>query len=307
MSSIITTTDIQSVRAYLVELQQEIIQTLEDFDGKAKFTVDAWERAEGGGGQTAVLFHGNTFEQAGVNFSHVMGESLPASATQQRPELAGARFEAMGVSLVLHPWNPYVPTTHMNVRLFTAKQGTADSVWWFGGGFDLTPYYGFEEDCIHWHQQAKNACAPFGPTIYPQLKAWCDRYFYLPHRSEPRGIGGVFFDDWKEGGFPASFGLMRAVGDHFLKAYMPILQRRAMQAYGASERAFQCYRRGRYVEFNLLYDRGTHFGLQSRGRTPSILMSLPPEVSFRYHWEDLPHSPEAALLTHFLTARDWLA
>jgi coproporphyrinogen III oxidase len=246
------------------------------------------------------------FEQAGVNFSHVLGDNLPPSATAQRPELAGRRFEALGVSLVVHPHNPYVPTCHCNVRFFIASKAGAEPVWWFGGGFDLTPYYGFEDDAVHWHKTAKAACDPFGKDYYARFKKWCDEYFYIKHRNEPRGVGGLFFDDLNENDFHHCFGFMQSVGDHLLPAYLPIVQRRKDTPYGKRERDFQCYRRGRYVEFNLVYDRGTLFGLQSGGRTESILMSLPPQVSWRYDWQPEPGSPEAKLYEIFLKPRDWL-
>jgi coproporphyrinogen III oxidase len=252
-----------------------------------------------------VLSEEAVFEQAGVGFSHVHGPGLPPSATAQRPELAGRSFEALGVSLVFHPRNPYVPTTHMNVRFFLAEKPEAEPVWWFGGGFDLTPYYGFEEDAVHWHRTAQAACEPFGAEVYPRFKTWCDEYFYLKHRGEPRGIGGIFFDDLNERGFEESFALQRSVGDHLLPAYLPILRRRKDTPYGERERDFQLYRRGRYVEFNLVWDRGTLFGLQSGGRTESILMSLPPLVRWRYNWNPEPGSPEARLYEEFLRPRDW--
>jgi coproporphyrinogen III oxidase len=248
---------------------------------------------------------GAVFEQGGINFSHVFGSHLPASATAHRPELAGRTFQAMGVSLVMHPANPYVPTSHANVRFFLAERAGAEPVWWFGGGFDLTPYYGFDADVVHWHRTARAACAPFGADLYPRLKQWCDDYFFLRHRSEPRGVGGLFFDDENAGGFEHSFALMRSIGDHYLDAYRPIVARRKATPYGERERAFQKYRRGRYVEFNLVYDRGTLFGLQSGGRTESILMSLPPEVSWRYDWHPEPGSPEAVLYERYLKPRDW--
>jgi len=248
---------------------------------------------------------GAVFEQGGINFSHVFGSNLPASATAHRPELAGRTFQAMGVSLVMHPANPYVPTSHANVRFFVAEKAGAEPVWWFGGGFDLTPYYGFDTDVIHWHRTAREACAPFSADLYPRLKQWCDDYFFLRHRNEPRGVGGLFFDDENAAGFEQSFALMRSIGDHYLDAYSPIVARRKATPYGARERAFQKYRRGRYVEFNLVYDRGTLFGLQSGGRTESILMSLPPEVSWRYDWHPEPGSPEAILYERYLKPRDW--
>jgi coproporphyrinogen III oxidase len=249
---------------------------------------------------------GAIFEKAGINFSHVHGAQLPASATAHRPELAGRSFEAMGVSLVIHPRNPYAPTSHANVRFFLAEESSMDPVWWFGGGFDLTPYYGYEEDAVHWHRTARAACRPFGEDIYPRFKTWCDKYFYLKHRDEPRGIGGLFFDDFNELGFDDSFAFMRSIGDHYIPAYVPIVERRMHQPYGERERAFQLYRRGRYVEFNLVYDRGTLFGLQSGGRAESILMSLPPLVSWRYDWHPEAGSAEAQLYDVFLKSRDWV-
>lgn len=299
--------DTQAVKDYLLDLQDRICAALEGLDGVARFRADAWERPGGGGGRTRVLADGGLFEQGGINFSHVHGERLPPSASAGRPELAGRGFQAMGVSLVVHPENPYVPTSHMNVRFFIAEREGAEPVWWFGGGFDLTPYYGFDEDAVHWHRTALAACAPFGKDVYPRYKQWCDEYFFLKHRGEPRGIGGLFFDDLNAGGFAESFSLMRSVGDHYLPAYLPIAEGRRAMAYGERERAFQKYRRGRYVEFNLVYDRGTLFGLQSGGRTESILMSLPPEVSWRYDWHPEPGSPEARLYERYLKARDWLA
>ena len=301
--------DTTAVLAYLREFQDRISTELEHLDGRAKFRRDTWERTEGGGGggETRVMSDGALFERAGVNFSQVQGRQLPPSATKQRPELAGRGFKAMGVSLVLHPRNPYVPTAHMNVRFLIAESTHAVPVWWFGGGFDLTPYYAFEEDVVHWHRTARAACAPQGPGAYPRLKAACDEYFFLPHRGEPRGVGGLFFDDWNQGGFAASFELMRSVGDHFLPAYLPIVERRRNIRHGEREREFQLYRRGRYVEFNLVHDRGTLFGLQSGGRTESILMSLPPLVAFRYDWRPEAGTPEAELYEKFLKPRDWLA
>jgi len=293
------------VREFLTELQELIVERLQQVDGK-RFRRDEWSRAEGGGGVTCVIEEGNVLERGGVNFSHVMGESLPPSATASRPQLAGRRFEAMGVSLVLHPRNPYAPTVHMNVRFFVAEKPGEAPVWWFGGGMDLTPYYGFEEDAVHFHTLCRNALAPFGADYYPRFKKWCDEYFYLRHRGEPRGVGGIFFDDFSEGGFEHAFNLTESVGDHFLPAYVPILERRMNTPYGERERDFQAYRRGRYVEFNLVYDRGTLFGLQSGGRTESILMSLPPLVKWRYDWKPEPGTPEARLYTDFLIARDWV-
>ncbi|MGD2082379.1 MAG: oxygen-dependent coproporphyrinogen oxidase [Chromatiales bacterium] len=299
--------DAEAVRSYLLDLQERICAAIEAEDGGEPFREDAWERPGGGGGRTRVLEEGAVFEKAGINFSHVHGEALPASATAQRPELAGRGFQAMGVSLVIHPRNPYVPTSHANVRFFVAEKPGADPVWWFGGGFDLTPYYGFEDDARHWHRVARDACRPFGEAVYPRFKRWCDEYFHLRHRDEPRGIGGLFFDDLNEWGFERCFAFMRSVGDHYLPAYTPIVARRKAEAYGERQRDFQAYRRGRYVEFNLVYDRGTLFGLQSGGRTESILMSLPPLVRWRYDWRPEPGTPEASLYTDFLRPRDWLA
>ena len=274
-------------------------------DGNA-FRRDAWHRAEGGGGLSCLIEEGRLFERGGVNFSHVMGNALPPSASANRPELAGRGFEAMGLSLVLHPRNPYVPTVHMNVRFFVATRAGVDPVWWFGGGMDLTPYYGFEEDAIHFHRACRDALAPFGSDLYPRFKRWCDEYFFLRHRNEPRGIGGIFFDDLNQPDFPSCFALMRAIGERFPDAYAPIVDRRRDVPYGERERDFQAYRRGRYVEFNLVYDRGTLFGLQSGGRTEAILMSLPPIVKWRYDWQPQADSPEARLYAEFLRARDWL-
>ncbi len=297
----------EAVKQYLLDLQDSVCAGLEGEDDNARFLEDGWEREEGGGGRSRVLADGAVFEKAGVNFSHVTGASLPPSASAQRPELAGRSFQAMGVSLVIHPHNPYVPTSHANVRLFVAEKPGEEPVWWFGGGFDLTPYYGFEEDCRHWHQVAADACAPFGDDVYSRYKTWCDEYFYLKHRHEPRGIGGLFFDDLNEWEFDTSFGFMQAVGDAYLKAYLPIVQRRRDIEYGERERQFQLYRRGRYVEFNLVYDRGTLFGLQSDGRTEAILMSLPPLVRWEYDYHPEPGSPEARLTEEFLKPRDWLS
>ncbi|MCU7871154.1 MAG: oxygen-dependent coproporphyrinogen oxidase [Candidatus Thiodiazotropha sp. (ex Lucinoma borealis)] len=298
------------VKNYLLELQQTICCALEEEDTKARFIQDSWQREPGdhlgGGGISAVLQDGGVFEQAGVNFSHVTGNQLPASATAHRPELAGRAFEAMGLSLVIHPRNPYVPTSHANVRFFIAEKPGEEPVWWFGGGFDLTPYYGNDEDCQHWHRMARLACQPFGDEVYEKYKAWCDEYFYLKHRQEPRGIGGLFFDDLNEWGFEQSFDFMQSVGDHYLLAYIPIVRRRRDIAYSERERDFQLYRRGRYVEFNLVYDRGTLFGLQSGGRTESILMSLPPLVRWQYNWQPEPGSPEALLYEHYLKPRNWI-
>src|SRR6185436_8703444 len=297
--------DLPAVPSYLLSLQDRICAAIEAEDGAGRFCEDSWERPEGGGGRSRVMSAGAVFEQAGVGFSRVHGPGLPPSATAQRPELAGRSFEALGVSLVFHPHNPYAPTTHMNVRFFLAEKPGAEPVWWFGGGFDLTPYYGFEEDAVHWHRTARAACEPFGAEVYPRFKKWCDEYFYLKHRGEPRGIGGVFFDDLNEWGFERSFALLRSVGDHLLAAYLPIVRRRKDTPYGERERDFQLYRRGRYVEFNLVWDRGTLFGLQSGGRTESILMSLPPTVAWRYDWKPEPGSPESRLADFLLPPRDW--
>ena len=294
------------VKAFLLGLQQQICEGLERLDGKAEFIADSWTREEGGGGTSRVMTDGQVFEQAGVNFSHVTGAAMPASATAHRPELAGRSFEAMGVSLVIHPKNPYIPTTHANVRFFIAEKEGADPVWWFGGGFDLTPYYPFEEDVIGWHQSAKELCEPFGDDVYPKYKKWCDDYFFLPHRNETRGVGGLFFDDLNEQGFDTSFAFMQSVGNGFLKAYAPIVERRKDTEYGERERNFQLYRRGRYVEFNLVYDRGTLFGLQTGGRTESILMSMPPLVRWQYAYTPEEGSPEALLYSNYLAPRDWL-
>jgi coproporphyrinogen III oxidase len=300
--------DTSSVRDYFVDLQSRIVARLEAIDGNA-FARDAWTR-EGGGGISRVIEQGVVFERGGVNFSHVRGERLPPAATAARPQLAGRAFEGMGVSLVMHPRNPYVPTAHLNVRLFVAggagEGADVAPVWWFGGGMDLTPYYGFEEDASHFHRCCRDALLPFGADYHPRFKRWCDEYFFLRHRGEPRGIGGIFFDDLGEGGFDHCFALTRSVAEHFLPAYEPILQRRQATAYGQRERDFQTYRRGRYVEFNLVYDRGTLFGLQSNGRAEAILMSLPPLVQWRYDWRPEPGSPEARLYTDFLVGKDWL-
>jgi coproporphyrinogen III oxidase len=299
-----------AVKNYLLDLQQRIVDALQTLDGAA-FRSDAWEREAGGGGITCILEEGKLFERGGVAFSHVLGDKLPPSATAARPELANRPWQAMGVSLVLHPRNPYVPTVHLNVRFFVAEDSAASAsktepAWWFGGGMDLTPYYGFEEDAIHFHHECRNALSPFGPQFHPRFKARCDEYFYLKHRKEPRGIGGIFFDDFCERNFNFSFGLMKSVGDHFLPAYTPIVERRRETPFGAREREFQAYRRGRYVEFNLVWDRGTLFGLQSGGRTEAILLSMPPRVSWRYDWKPEPGSPEAKLYESFLPARDWV-
>ncbi|MFA6311363.1 MAG: oxygen-dependent coproporphyrinogen oxidase [Sterolibacterium sp.] len=300
--------DTGPVKEYLTGLQNRIVAALEDVDGQA-FRRDAWDRPQGGGGISRLIEEGKLFERGGVNFSHVIGDALPASATAHRPELAGRAWEALGVSLVLHPRNPYCPTSHMNVRCFVATKSGENPVWWFGGGMDLTPYYGFEEDARHFHSTCKQALAPFGPDLHGRYKQWCDRYFFLKHRNEPRGIGGIFYDDLNddgEGGFERCFALTRSVGDSFLAAYLPLLERRKDLAYGERERDFQAYRRGRYVEFNLVWDRGTLFGLQSGGRTESILMSLPPLVKWRYDWHPEPGSEEEKLYTEFLAPRDWV-
>jgi coproporphyrinogen III oxidase len=296
---------LERVRDWLAGLQERLCLALEEADGRGRFALDAWQRAEGGGGRTRVLKEGAVFEQGGVNFSQVHGERLPPSASAHRPEIAGRAWDAIGVSLVLHPRNPYVPTTHMNVRYFQARAEGEPTTWWFGGGFDLTPFYPFDEDVLHWHRAAREAVAPFGDDIYPRWKQWCDEYFYLRHRGETRGVGGLFFDDLSAGGFERCFGLTRAVGDAFAGAYLPIVDRRRDMPNGSREREFQRYRRGRYVEFNLVYDRGTLFGLQSGGRTESILMSLPPDVRFEYAWSPEPGSAEARLGAS-LPPREWL-
>ena len=293
------------VETFLRDLQDRICSAVENLDGQARFTEDAWIREAGGGGRTRVLRNGAVFEQAGVNFSRVHGDTLPPAATAHRPELAGGSFIATGVSLVLHPNNPHVPTTHANVRYFEARKEGVEPVWWFGGGFDLTPFYPVDEDIIHWHRTARDLCAPFGDDVYARYKAWCDEYFYLRHRQETRGVGGLFFDDLNEGGFERCFGLTQAVGNGFLDAYAPIVERRRDTPHGEREREFQLYRRGRYVEFNLVWDRGTLFGLQSGGRTESILMSLPPRVRFEYGYEPEPGSAEARL-AGYLKPREWI-
>ena len=300
------------VRAFLTDLQEVLCSALEREDGGALFRRDVREGERGGLARPRVLEGGAVIERCGVHFSHALGDALPPAATERRPELAGRGYEALSLSLIVHPRNPYAPTAHMNVRSFFARDerpasdGGRETVWWFGGGFDLTPYYGFEEDARHWHRTARAACEPFGPELYPRLKAWCDRYFFLAHRGEPRGIGGLFFDDWSEGGFEPSFALLRSVGEHFLPAYRPILARRKDTPWGERERDFQLWRRGRYVEFNLLQDRGTRFGLQAGGRSESILVSLPPLASWRYDWSPAPGTPEARLQTDFLRPRDWV-
>lgn len=295
--------DSSRVEAWLREFQDALCKDLEKLDGQAHFIEDSWTRPEGGGGITRVLEGGALFEKAGVNFSRVTDATLPSSATASRPALAGKPYAAMGVSLVVHPSNPHVPTAHANIRFFSAGDGQ----WWFGGGFDLTPYYGYEEDAVHWHTIARQACDPFGPDVYPRFKRWCDEYFFVKHRRECRGIGGLFFDDLNEGGFERAFALAQSIGEHFMPGYAPIASRRAGTEYGERERAFQLYRRGRYVEFNLVDDRGTLFGLQSGGRTESILMSLPPLVAWKYDWQPEPGSPEEKLYTDFLRPRDWVS
>jgi coproporphyrinogen III oxidase len=298
--------DINKVKDYLLTLQDSICTALEGEEPEARFIEDLWTRSEGGGGRTRILTNGQVFEQGGVNFSQVSGFSLPPSATAKRPELANRQFQAMGVSLVIHPNNPYVPTSHANVRFLIAEKENEPTIWWFGGGFDLTPYYPFEEDVIHWHQTAQSACEPFGDEIYPAYKKWCDDYFYLKHRNETRGVGGLFFDDLNEWEFERCFALMQSVGNHYIKAYLPIVQKRKATPFGDRERDFQLYRRGRYVEYNLVYDRGTLFGLQSGGRTESILMSLPPVVNWKYNWQPEPNSPEALLYERYLKPQNWL-
>jgi len=298
---------IDQVKAYLLSLQQDICDQLEQVDGKASFIKDEWQKPDNSGnGITRVLTNGTVFEQAGVNFSIVHGDNMPASATALRPELAGRSFSALGVSLVIHPLNPYAPTSHANVRFFIAKKDGEDPIWWFGGGFDLTPYYGFDEDAILWHQTAKDACDPFGEDVYPKYKKWCDDYFYMKHRDEQRGVGGLFFDDLNEGGFDRCFAFMKSVGNSYIKAYRPIVERRKDMPFTDHERQFQLYRRGRYVEFNLVYDRGTLFGLQTGGRTESILMSLPPLVRWEYQHTPEPGTPEAQLYERFIQPQDWL-
>lgn len=297
--------DSTSVKKYLLDLQDRICQQLQLLEPSVQFHEDDWEREGGGGGRTRVIENGSVLEKGGVNFSHVFGNQLPPSATAARPELAGRSFEAMGVSLVIHPVNPLVPTSHANVRFFIAEQEGEEPVWWFGGGYDLTPYYGDEEDCINWHRRAKEACEPFGTDIYPKFKSWCDTYFHIKHRNEPRGVGGLFFDDFNELGFDHSFALLRSIGDSYTEAYMPIVKKHKDRHYTEKQRDFQLYRRGRYVEFNLVYDRGTLFGLQSGGRTESILMSLPLHVSWKYNWHPEPGSEEAKLYDVFLQPRNW--
>jgi len=301
-----TAENITRVNDYLTSLQESISSSVMRHDPDAQLTEDTWHREDGGGGRSRVYTGGSVFEQAGVNYSHVFGDKLPPSATANRPELAGRGFQAMGVSLVFHPLNPYVPTTHCNVRFFIAEKTDEEPVWWFGGGYDLTPYYANMQDCINWHQCAKNACDPYGADLYPKFKTWCDEYFYLKHRKEPRGIGGLFFDDYNEQDFEHSFDFTKSVGDSFLNAYEPILTQRKDTPYGERERQFQLYRRGRYVEFNLVFDRGTLFGLQSGGRVESILMSMPPQVRWQYNWQPEAGSAEAELYDEYLVSRDWV-
>lgn len=300
-----TPPDISAVKTFLLQLQDDICAQLEKADGTGRFLEDSWQRVEGGGGRSRVLKDGQVIEQGGVNFSHVYGTQMPASATAHRPELAGRSFEAMGVSLVIHPHNPHVPTSHANVRFFIAEKEGAEPVWWFGGGFDLTPFYPVEEDCRHWHQVSYDLCAPFGEQVYPEYKKWCDNYFYLKHREETRGVGGLFFDDLNFWPFDTCFEFMKAVGHGYLDAYLPIIERRKETPYSEQQRQFQLYRRGRYVEFNLVYDRGTLFGLQTGGRTESILMSMPPLVRWEYDWQPAADSAEAKL-NEFLVPRDWV-
>ncbi|MBD1559165.1 oxygen-dependent coproporphyrinogen oxidase [Vibrio sp. S9_S30] len=301
--------DKDAVKYFLLKLQDTLCQQLEEVDGQAVFEEDIWHRESterlGGGGRTRVMSGGNVFEQGGVNFSHVSGQEMPVSATAHRPELAGRKFEAMGVSLVMHPNNPYVPTSHANVRFFVAEKEGHDPIWWFGGGFDLTPFYPFEEDCLYWHNTAKKICAPFGDNVYSEHKKWCDEYFFLPHRNETRGVGGLFFDDLNEWGFDKSFEYIQAVGKGYIEALVPIIDRRKNTEYGEKERQFQLYRRGRYVEFNLVYDRGTLFGLQSGGRTESILMSMPPLARWEYDYQVEPGTPEDDLYQNYLKPREW--
>ncbi|MDC1347112.1 oxygen-dependent coproporphyrinogen oxidase [Glaciecola sp.] len=297
---------IEQVKAFLLKLQDNICQTLELSDGKARFIEDNWEREQGGGGRTRVMTNGAVIEQGGVNFSHVYGEQMPASATAARPELAGRRFQAMGVSLVIHPHNPYIPTSHANVRFFIAEKDGEEPIWWFGGGFDLTPFFPFKEDVVHWHTVANQLCEPFGEDMYPKYKKWCDDYFYLKHRNETRGVGGLFFDDLNDPDFETAFTFMQAVGNGFIDAYVPIVEKRKLTEYGSMERDFQLYRRGRYVEFNLVYDRGTLFGLQTGGRTESILMSMPPLVRWEYNYVPGEHSAQGKL-SAYLSPQDWLS
>ena len=297
---------VDTVKQYLLTLQNNICQTLENEDGKSKFIIDSWQNASVIDGSTRIITNGNFIEQGAVNFSHVRGNKLPSTATVRYPELSGGYFEALGVSVILHPHNPYVPTTHANVRFFIAQPKNKPVIWWFGGGYDLTPYYPFEEDCEHWHSIAQAACQPFGSDVYSRYKEWCDKYFYLPHREETRGVGGLFFDDLNRWSFSKCFDFMKSIGDSFVQGYMPIVQKRKNIVYGERERDFQLYRRGRYVEFNLIHDRGTLFGLQAKGRTESILASMPPEVKWRYNWQPEPNTPEAKLYSDYLHAREWI-
>lgn len=301
-----TTRAVATVKQFLLDLQNRICHFVEEEDGSAKFIEDKWTHGQGGGGLTRVLANGRVIEKAGVNFSHVQGRELPQAATAKRPELANLSFQALGVSVVIHALNPFVPTSHMNVR-FIVVEHEKKPFWWFGGGFDLTPYYGFEEDCIHWHSMAKQACQPFGADVYAKYKKWCDQYFFLKHRNEARGVGGIFFDDLYEWGFDSCFAFMQSVGNHYIKGYQPLVAKRKSHSFSETEKAFQNYRRGRYVEFNLLYDRGTLFGLQSGGRTESILMSLPPQVSWSYNYQPAAASPEAKLYSDFLPVKDWVS
>jgi coproporphyrinogen III oxidase len=303
----LTNVDTLAVKDFLLKLQESIVARLAAIDPDVNIVTDKWDRDSGGSGISRVMSGGRVFEKGGVNFSHVFGKAMPASATAERPELAGRAFQAMGVSLVIHPLNPMVPTSHANFRLFVAEKEGEESVWWFGGGYDLTPYYGFEEDCVHWHRTAERACAPFGANYYPDLKKRCDDYFFLKHRGEARGIGGLFFDDFNELGFERSFAFVQSLANSYLEAYVPIVEKRKDTEYTPEQREFQEYRRGRYVEFNLVFDRGTLFGLQSGvGRIESILMSLPPTVRWVYDWKPAPGSREEKLYTDFLPHRDWL-
>ncbi|KMW72873.1 coproporphyrinogen III oxidase [Photorhabdus luminescens subsp. luminescens] len=300
------TPNINQIKSFFLSLQDEICQQLEQADSKAKFTEQCWQREEGGGGRSRIMKEGTIFEQAGANFSHVSGDMLPLSATAHRPELAGRHYQAMGVSLVIHPLNPYIPTSHANVRFFIAEKEGEAPVWWFGGGFDLTPYYGFKEDAIHWHTTARDICRPYGEDVYPKYKEWCDNYFYIKHRNEARGIGGLFYDDLNTPDFEHCFNFTQDIGKGFLSAYLPIVEKRKEILWGERERQFQLYRRGRYVEFNLVWDRGTLFGLQSGGRTESILMSMPPLVRWEYDYHPEPGSAEAALYIDFLPVKNWI-
>lgn len=304
-ADVVNKIDINRVKTFLLKLQDDICAGIQQEDGSGNFVEDSWDRAEGGGGRSRVMTNGSVVEQGGVNYSHVFGDKMPASATAHRPELQGRNFEACGVSLVIHPHNPYVPTSHANVRFFLAEKEGAEPVWWFGGGFDLTPFYVFEEDAVHWHQVAKAACDPYGEDVYPKFKKWCDEYFYLKHRDETRGLGGLFFDDLNEWGFEKSFQFMQDIGNAYLDAYVPIIQKRKNMEFGEQQRQFQLYRRGRYVEFNLVFDRGTLFGLQTGGRTESILMSMPPLARWQYNYQPDANSKEA-MLTEYLSPREWI-